>query len=786
MTTHTATLPIPTEPAAALTYHERLQRGGGWLTFLLVLVMLTAMAQSLIEAGWSEGLMTVEAAGLTGATLALLLALTRWEGVFPALYGFLASIPVIVALLRAVMLDTLNVHDAIQEIFRRNVLWFNALFSGAPAADNLIFLMQLCLLGWWIGYLAVWSLVRHQRVLHAVIPAGVGLLVNAYYAPMNLGGYVALYLLAAVLIAMRIELARNEARWQLAQMRYAPDILLDFLKAGVIFAVAITAAAWVIPDVTDYVATERLLQPIEEPWKKVEETWSRMYRALQYRGNVTQSTPFGKSLTLGGPVTLTDRPIFEAVIPVQTYWRASAFDTYTGQGWLNTDSDVVNLERNQALPELPFSSYVEITATIRPQEPRQDVIFAPPQPLRVNLPLRVDVARPTGEKSLGVASLLRSRLTLTPRDTYLVVAGISDVAADQLRADRTDYSTWIAERYLQLPAALPDRVPRLAARLTQQSTNPYDKAVALEEYLRRFTYNQRIAAPPPGSDGVDYFLFTVRQGYCDYYASAMAVMLRSVGVPARFVTGYTPGVRPVSSTPGVPSNTYRVLEQNSHAWVEVYFPTYGWIQFEPTASEPQRVRPEPKPTATPTPQTTPRPGGTEEPDDLLLERGRRGPSDATPISPLARWFNANGPALAIGLAVAALLGAAWAWIRRQRRAFFSDRNLVMRLFDLLGTWAGRLRVPWLPSHTPLERAAAFDAALPAASAPVDRLAGLFVAQQYGRQQPSGETLAQTATDWDGLQPILWRGWLRRLVKQRPRWPWARRGSRRDVTAQMRW
>ncbi|MCX6031954.1 MAG: transglutaminaseTgpA domain-containing protein [Chloroflexi bacterium] len=781
MTTNTATLPTSTEPAAAATYQERLQRGGGWLTFALVLVMLAAMAQSLIEAGWSEGLMAVQAAALAGVILGFLLALTRWEGVFPAFYSFLASIPVIVALLQAAMLDTLNVHDAMQEIFRRNVLWFTALFSGSPAADNLIFVMQLCLLGWWIGYLAVWSLVRHQRVIHAVIPAGVGLLVNAYYAPMNLGGYVALYLLAVVLIAMRVELARNEARWQLAQMRYAPDILLDFLKAGVIFAIAITAAAWVIPDVTDYVATERLLQPFDEPWKKVEETWSRMYRALQYRGNVVQSTPFGKSMALGGPVTLTDRPIFEAVTPVRTYWRASAFDTYTGQGWLNTDSDVATLERNQALPELPFGSYVEITVTIRPQEPRQDVIFAPPQPLRVNLPLKADVARPTGEKSLGVVSLLHSRLTLTPKDTYLVVSGVSDASPDQLRADRSDHGEWIAGRYLQLPDTLPVRVRTLASQLTQQYNNPYDKAAAIEQYLRRFTYNQKIAAPPAGSDGVDYFLFGVKQGYCDYYASAMAVMLRSIGIPARFVTGYTPGTRPESTTPGAtPPNTYRVLEQNSHAWVEVYFPSYGWIQFEPTASEPQMVRPEPKPAVTPTPQLTRLPDATEEPDDLLSDRGRRsGPLDFTPTSPLIRWVRDHVLALALGLAAAALIGGAWAWTRRQRKVFFSDTNLVMRLFDLLGTWAGRLRIPWLASSTPLERAAAFNAALPEAGAPVDRLTGRFVAQQYGRQQPSGETLTETATEWDGLQPVLWRGWLRWLVKQRPRMPWVKREPTRD-------
>ncbi len=767
------------------TYRGRLDHGGGWLTFLLALVMLAAMSQALVEAGWSEGLMAVQAAAWAGVTLGFLLALTRWEGFFPAFYSFIASIPTLVILLRSAMLQGLGVHDAVLELYNRNVAWFTALVSGSPAADNLIFVLQLCLLGWWIGYLAAWSLVRHRRVVQAVIPTGVGLLVNAYYAPMNLGGYVALYLLVVLLLAMRVELARNESRWQLAGMRYAPDILLDFLKAGVIFAFVVTSAAWIMPDVTDYIATEGLLQPLDAPWKRVEDTWGRMYRALQYRGPAPQVTTYGRSLTLGGPVSLTDRPIFQGETPTRTYWRASVFDMYTGKGWENTAADVLTLDRNQALPDPLYSTYIEITVTIRPQEPRQDAVFAPPQPLRVNLPTRADATRLGDDKSAAVpgkagdaiVAMIRSRITLSPNTPYQVTSAISAASPDQLRGDRTDYPIWVTERYLQLPESLPARVRNRARQLTTLQNNPYDKAVALEEFLRQFTYNQKIAAPPTDADGVDYFLFQLRQGYCDYYASAMVVMLRSVGVPARFVTGYTPGQRLDTTTPGLtPASTYQVVEQNAHAWVEVYFPTYGWIQFEPTASEPQVVRPEPRPTVSPTPSSGPIGGGTNEEDeaDRLRNRGQGGSAGSfTPRSPLARWFEQNWLKLTLILAVAGLAAGYWVWQRRERRAFYSDRNLVFRLFDLLGQWASRLRVPWLPSSTPLERAAVFGAALPEVGEPVARMAGLFAAQQYGRLQPAAEVLTQTAAEWEGLQPALWRGWAARLLRKRPRLPWRR-------------
>ena len=116
--------------------------------------------------------------------------------------------------------------------------------------------------------------------------------------------------------------------------------------------------------------------------------------------------------------------------------------------------------------------------------------------------------------------------------------------------------------------------------------------------LRTYPYNQGIAAPPPGADAVDYFLNDVKEGYCDYYASAMVVMLRSVGIPARFAVGYTPGKEaPQQAQDEDGLIQYRVQENNAHAWPEVFFPSYGWVQFEPTASEPLLVRPADAPEA---------------------------------------------------------------------------------------------------------------------------------------------------------------------------------------------
>ncbi len=124
----------------------------------------------------------------------------------------------------------------------------------------------------------------------------------------------------------------------------------------------------------------------------------------------------------------------------------------------------------------------------------------------------------------------------------------------------------------------------MAKQATAGALTPFDQAVALEQFLRTFPYNDQIPAPPAGVNAVNYFLFDVKQGYCDYYASSFAMMARSLGIPARVSAGYAQGEYTTEI------DAYRVREYNGHSWPEVFFPGYGWVEFEPTASEIEIVR----------------------------------------------------------------------------------------------------------------------------------------------------------------------------------------------------
>ncbi|MBI2871935.1 MAG: transglutaminase domain-containing protein [Chloroflexi bacterium] len=167
---------------------------------------------------------------------------------------------------------------------------------------------------------------------------------------------------------------------------------------------------------------------------------------------------------------------------------------------------------------------------------------------------------------------------------YTAAGNLPNASAADLRGANGDYADWMVDRYLQLPETLPQRVRDLAFEITKEADNPYDKAMAIEQYLRHFTHRRRMLQIPFDADGVDYFLFQTKEGNSDYFASAMVVMLRSMGIPARLVLGYGPGAQDERL------GSYVIRDSDSHTWPEVYFPGYGWIEFEPSPIYPKGPR----------------------------------------------------------------------------------------------------------------------------------------------------------------------------------------------------
>jgi transglutaminase-like putative cysteine protease len=167
-----------------------------------------------------------------------------------------------------------------------------------------------------------------------------------------------------------------------------------------------------------------------------------------------------------------------------------------------------------------------------------------------------------------------------PVSRYEASSVISQPDADELRRASDLYPPELSPRYLRVHNDLDPRISQLAEQVSTSASNNYDKALAIEAYLRtKFGYTLQLPRSTP-RDPLANFLFERKQGHCEYFASAMAIMLRTVGIPSRVVNGFRTGeFNDVSSQ-------YVVRASNAHSWVEAYFPGSGWVSFDPTPAGP--------------------------------------------------------------------------------------------------------------------------------------------------------------------------------------------------------
>ena len=162
-----------------------------------------------------------------------------------------------------------------------------------------------------------------------------------------------------------------------------------------------------------------------------------------------------------------------------------------------------------------------------------------------------------------------------PISRYEAVSDIAAAAAEELRSAGRNYPPQIMAIDLRLPP-IDSRVPQLASQITASARNDYDRAAAIESYLRtHYGYTLQLPGTQP-RDPIANFLFERKQGHCEYFASSMAVMLRTLGIPSRVVTGFR------SDEFNDLTGNYVVRAKDAHAWVEAYFPGYGWHEFDPT------------------------------------------------------------------------------------------------------------------------------------------------------------------------------------------------------------
>lgn len=308
---------------------------------------------------------------------------------------------------------------------------------------------------------------------------------------------------------------------------------------------------------------------------------------------------------LGGPLIEDDTLALRVNSPVPLYLKGETRTSYNGTGW-NPESTYFKVDVPEFQPG--HLKGQEIGISIQDFQ-GGNLLFTPRYPLAIGyLEGTVTVSALPNYPVIGGASLpyeyYKFTSTIKVGDTYAITVFLPDDDPVYLRTLSNDDAD---ARYYSLEN-VPERVQQLARSIVRDETNGYDKAEALATFLRfgRWDYSLNTAAPPVGADFVEDFLFEQRKGYCAHYSTAFVVMARSVGLPARWVKGYSIGVKDRDGY-------YLVANKHAHSWAEVWFDDYGWIPFEPTPGG-LYLRPDVPGTVTPNGGQDP---GRVEPEDPM-------------------------------------------------------------------------------------------------------------------------------------------------------------------------
>ncbi len=748
----------------------------GWFSLFLVATVVYSTIWCVQSAGWVEHLNILTLTTLLGLVAGVLAAKQQH---FSRL--LIHCLAIVFGLLLAFWQTAGAFYDGNTAEFVHGLQrWFVTITHNGATDDNSIFLFFIVALGFILAYTSTWLVYRTRSPWLMIVANAVVLLINLSNVDAGYTVFLVVFLVAALLLVLRFNLYESVKRWQRQGLRYADDIGWDVMQAGALLSIGILIFSWLLPAGYLDPTASQVWTMNANPWVQFQNTWNRAFAVdggaiPPNRGN------FRDTLVLGGNPNLNNEIVFNVKSDdTSQYLQSISYDTYTSErGWMVSPYAVLKVDANQQ-----YSSGAQLThlitqkiTVVNPPGEQYAYLFGAPQIVSTSLKPNLWQSEATGE----VTAWLGQNSYLANGTTYTVASSVSSadekaLGAIPMPADApktlppiygnydepapvTYFNPAVVHVYTQLPNQLDPRISALAKKITANSPTMYDKAFALEKYLREnYAYDVRVQRPQK-EDGVAWFLFDNpnKSGYCNYFASAMAVMARSLGIPARVVAGYTNG------TLDAKSNQHVVRGKDAHAWTQIYFGGYGWINFEPSRSFATFTRPLPTTSGT---DATGAIGsaagglgdaGLKGKRPLELDNGDGGSDGSTADMQGAELVRQRvGTALG-GLILLLLFGSIIFGIWWQR--LFRRYSLAAQLYGrvcVLANWAGiKLR----PSQTPYEYMQDLATVTPKDSELIERLGDIYVRERWADPESEehprrkGE-LSELPGMWSRLQPRL--------------------------------
>jgi transglutaminase-like putative cysteine protease len=754
--------------------------GGGrfWSALLVVLLVLT-VSRSTATVHWVDGIDVITLIALGGAIVMGVLALAPVREPVALGIGFVLA-PIV-----AVAGSWQQIHARYPgDVLGPQLIgvWLERIKDGVAVSDPSFYLILICLLMWITGAWLAWCVLRWRKPMLGLIPGAAAFATNVLNVPEDQNGYTLAMLVLTLALLLWTNYTSSVASAQRASVKLSGDARWDFWESGLVAMAVLIVLGIMLPPLSTADRTLDVESGLFSSWAQLQQQLSRpgIFTAGPGGRGVTG---FSQDVQLNGKLIRTRDVVFTYTstdFSSRLYFRG-VNETVTRNGeWRYADQG--NL--TQVIGKNDAVAYGEnykalavgiVTVTmLRPPAGYGDLLFYPGQLYKVDRLSRATQAQIQSNDQSAIIYSVDKLSTLSPATStgkYVATAEYSTATAAELEAAGTEYPDWVGP-FSGVPPGyrspdVMDRIHNLALRIVNDAhaTTPYDEAAAIETYLRNpsnFTYSLD-AKTPPGVDPIDYFLFTSHTGYCEFFATAMGDMLRSLGIPARLASGYGPG------TFDTQAQDWVVRSEDAHTWVEVYFPQYGWIPFEPTAdslglyqliprgaSGVQCFRDE----GCDTPSSGGTVGGTTTTPTPQANRGERNDPATGPlgggIAIGGARFDTTVLMRAAGVVVALLLLLLVLGLRYLRpRTVMAVWKRTLTLTELAGA-RGR------PGETPLELGRRLQRTFPEAAEPAAALASGFVVAAYAPPDIASTARGSVMEAWTALRPMLLRRVFRRL------------------------
>jgi transglutaminase-like putative cysteine protease len=724
------------------------------LTLIAALWMVVWRIQ---ETNWTKDLYRLETLVGLGLLLGFFLGKSRFRSRWVVWMGIFYTFFFILMQLGLTLGEGFQWPTRLFYIFARLSKSINLVLHNQPVLDPLLFLTLMSLLYWLISFIGSYQLVRNGRPWMPLFIAGIALGTIDYYdADFVLRPWFdGIFFLLSLMLISRVFFLNSRKNWEEKGAVLDPDVGLNVGGTVFLGGLIVILIAWNFPFFT------QALRPGTPAQEQTTITWDSLRTRL---GNIVAGlrgkpvygvTAFPDQMKLGTGQLLGDNLIFTVTASTAKpegkhyYWRGYSYDHYALGFWRSTQElseTKTPREWNYQLQNWIGRQF--LTFSITPESSSQRTIFAPDIPVSASRTARV-VRVNLSDVTVTDMVTLQADTPLEPGEIFSVESWVSTPTVTQLLAANQNYPDWVTSRYLQVPPDMPRRIKDLAVTITDGQQTQYDQVVAITNYLRKaITYQAVIPNPPANRDPIDWFLFDYKKGFCNYYASAEVLMLRSIGIPARMAVGYAEGTSDQNEV------SFKVKEHDSHAWPEVFFTNAGWVEFEPTSSQP--------PTDLPLGADV-----TQTNEDTQLRKGLRTEPQVPPLQPTgAGNSNGNYPGLTLFyqrfgiplifstsiLALFVLLGYTWQHTQLHLLPVWTVGVMRRRGLSVpkwLEQWAWRaqlsqmewmyFQINWMlrilgrrvvPGQTPSERAQVLVSIMPSGKASIQAFIEEYLKAEY--------------------------------------------------------